>query len=125
MNTNVKIENLETDMKSYLDFIGMDLNSSRITFCEPTLCEKVVEKPTEFITKNHAMFSIFPDDENPEDIRIEILPDFVWNKEDVWELVAELLENVGSIDKKGNIIDKNDPVFLEADRFILKEASYY
>lgn len=110
MNESLTIMNTE-HAKAYLDILfgRKTVDDIRQEFNFPPLPEPIVEEPTEFTTKNDAMFSIFPDDENPEDIRIEILPDFVWNKEDVWELVAELLEKVGSIDKEGNVLDEDDP----------------
>ena len=66
--------------------------------------EPEIEEDHSFFTTNDAEFSIFPDDENPEQIHIEIKPDYVWNKDDVWELIAELLYAVNEMDEDGHLV---------------------
>lgn len=56
------------------------------------------------VTEGGAEYSIFEDDELDDALHIEISPDFVWSKEDVWELVEELLYKIGEIDEEGNLI---------------------
>lgn len=61
------------------------------------------------VTEGGAEYSIFPDDEEDDLIHIEIQPDFVWDKEDVWELVDRLLFAIGEIDADGNLIGEHSP----------------
>lgn len=61
------------------------------------------------VTEGGAEYSIFPDDEEDDLIHIEINPDFVWDKEDVWELVDRLLFAIGEIDADGNLIGEHSP----------------
>lgn len=66
------------------------------------------EIETEFFTRNGCEFSIFDDDEEDDIIHIEIDPDYMWSKEDVWELIGQLLYSVGEMDKKGNLLNREE-----------------
>lgn len=57
-------------------------------------------------TEGHAEFTIFDDDED-DAIHIQIDPAFAWSKDDVWELIGELLYRVGEIDEDGNVAGHN------------------
>lgn len=65
-------------------------------------------------TKGGAEYSIFEDDELSDHFHIEIQPDSVWSKEDIWELIDDLLYRAGEIDENGNLIGEyaEKPLFL-------------
>lgn len=83
--------------------------------CDECLAEfEQEEAETEFKTNNHCLYSIFPDDENEDAVHIEINPDWYWDKEDVWELIGQLLYSVGEMDKEGNLIGIGEEVISNA-----------
>lgn len=94
------------------------------------------ENYDQYITQNGCEYSIFPDDE--DGIRIEIDPAFLWGKEDIWELIAELLISSGQLDENRNLImeelkekEENQPfvfadgVFKINSCFDAKEAGFF
>lgn len=79
-------------------------------------------------TEGHAEFTIFDDDED-DAIHIQIDPAFAWSKDDVWELIGELLYRVGEIDEDGNVAGNNvqnrepKPLFVvTVDNVLSKET---
>lgn len=76
--------------------------------CEINLDWSILDNTEDDVqkTEGHAEFTIFDDDED-DAIHIQIDPAFAWSKDDVWELIGELLYRVGEIDEDGNVAGHN------------------
>lgn len=65
------------------------------------------EDQTSYETEGGCEYSLFEDDEIEAGYHIEIDVDYVWTKEDIWELIQNLLYKIGEIDEDGNLIDED------------------
>lgn len=66
-----------------------------------------LDDQTSYETEGGCEYSLFEDDEIEEGYHLEVDADFVWTKEDIWELIETLLYKIGEIDEEGNLIDED------------------
>lgn len=96
--------------------ILIDLESGTFAFaCNDADCDCHEDlEETEFETVNGCEYSVFEDDETEETFHIEVDPDWLWSKDDVWDLVQTLLYKIGEIDEDGDLIGNGPekPLFV-------------
>lgn len=132
---SIGFDALEPDLSNYLSWIGESIKdiseelstvdfyideaaidsgiisnrdgSLTVNLNDGTFSYSEVEYPeTEFRTDSGCEYSIFEDDEEAETFHIEIDPDWLWTKDDVWELIQKLLYTIGEVDEDGELVGK-------------------
>jgi hypothetical protein len=104
----VQFKKREDELISELEYLHPDIGLKEIkpdakisnfNKAVPFLWPDIEEEPqTQFEAIGGAQYSIFGDDINTNMIHLEISPDWVWSKNDLYELVDHLLDVIDDLE---------------------------